>query len=285
MRTARMLGQSLKAATRVVHHVSQNVARSGINDQYAGRGGTAFADNSRSQHQIRRLTDRKLEHEGSTYILPASVSDEALAGAPGLRVLAIFTHKLSYSQRDSTPIILIRRGFAFEHVPIERLDKSPLADAERRDHDRFKVLDFIGERLGVGIKLTKDELVRHGGTLGMTRQELRDARDSLLTMKLLNLKALPKDEQRTKRKTYLAPGGQPNPANPAEFRRNPAGGITKQGGTAAANPAADGTSIRRRDLKPKKPAKHRNDKEAVFGRIPPSVTGKKRMNGKAAYHA
>jgi len=81
MRTARMLKQELVASVRVVHHVSQNVARSNTWDQYAGRGGTAFADNSRSQHQIVRLTSRKFEHEGSNYTLPTDVPNGALGPA------------------------------------------------------------------------------------------------------------------------------------------------------------------------------------------------------------
>ncbi len=92
MRTARMLSQQLGAAVRSVHHVAQAVARGKIRDQYAGRGGTAFADNSRGQRQISVQMERQFEHEGSKYILPAEVTEADLACG---RVLAIFVHKLS----------------------------------------------------------------------------------------------------------------------------------------------------------------------------------------------
>jgi hypothetical protein len=139
---------------------------------------------------------------------------------------------------------------------MERIDKSPLAEAARLEEQRTKVFDFIVERFGEGIKITKSELDGFASKpLGLTRKELRDARDSLLYMQLLTERTLPIEEQRTKRKRYLAPAGKPNPANPAESRRNPAGGITKRDRTATANLAADGTSIRRRDSKSKKQPK------------------------------
>jgi hypothetical protein len=246
MRTARMLSRQLQAAARLVHHVAQAVARGKIHDQYVGRGGTAFADNSRGQRQVIVLMERKLEHEGSAYELPAEVSEEDIARG---RVLAIFVHKLSYAERDSTPIILVRHGFAYTFVPIARLDKSPLGEAARQECNRNKLLDFVVERLAAGIKITKNESEDYRDDIGLTRKDLRSARDSLLYMGLLTLKELPKDERRTKRKTYLAPGGEPNPANPAESRRHAAGEITLPVDRRGGNPAADGTSIRRRDLK------------------------------------
>jgi len=73
MRTARTLCKELVAAIRLVHHVGQNVARGDIRDQYAGRGGTAFADNSRSQRQIVRMTRAKSSmREVSTSCRPRS---------------------------------------------------------------------------------------------------------------------------------------------------------------------------------------------------------------------
>jgi hypothetical protein len=284
MRTARMLSQGLGAAVRVVHHVSQAVARSDTWDQYAGRGGTAFADNSRSQHQIVKLTGRKLKHEGSEYMLPATVTDDALAGERGMRVLAIFLHKLSYGVRDPAPIILVRNRFAFMHVPVERTDRSPMADAIRLENDREKVLGFIVERFGAGIKVNRRDLDSHAAELGMIRDELRDACASLLGMGLLVERPLPANERSTKRTKYLAPAGEPNLANCAESRGIAPRAITNTGTSEAANCAADGTSIRRRNSKVKKRPRLRGQKKAAPGLIAPNPATSKRLNGKAAPH-
>jgi regulatory protein RepA len=285
MRTARILSQQLGAAVRLVHHVSQAVARGNIHDQYAGRGGTAFADNSRGQRQIVVLSERRLDHEGSTYELPAEVEAEDLSRG---RVLAIFVHKLSYAERDSTPIVLVRQGFAYTHIPMNRIDKSPLAEAARFESHRNKLLDFIVERFIQGIKITKNELDEYGGTLGLTRKDLRAARDSLLHMKLLTERALPKDEQRTKRKRFLAPAGEPNPANPAESRHNPASGITLPTDRRGDNPAADGTPIRRRDSKSKKQPKNAIDSGPKGGESRRNSAteygSEKGLNGQAVDH-
>ena len=48
MQAARRISVGLgDAATGFIHHVSKVVAREGLVDQHAGRGGSAFADNSR----------------------------------------------------------------------------------------------------------------------------------------------------------------------------------------------------------------------------------------------
>jgi hypothetical protein len=286
MRTARMLSQGLGAAVRVVHHVSQAVARGEIKDQYAGRGGTAFADNSRSQHQLVKLTQRKLEHEGSEYVLPATVTDAALAGVGGERVLGIFLHKLSYGVRDPTPIILVRRGFAFEHVPIERIDQSPMAEEARRESEMWRVVDYVRGQLVYGKKLGKSELEKqeHAEKIGLTREALREAIRRATYLTALAELPRPKGERITNKTKYLAPGGEPNPANLAESRRNPAGGITNTGTSEAANLAADGTSIRRRDSKPQKRPQQRGKKGAAPGLIPPSAAANRSLNGKGAEH-
>ena len=171
MRTSRMLSQQLESAVRLVHHVAQAVARGKIRDQYAGRGGTAFADNSRGQRQITLLMERQFNHEGSKYVLPVEITDEDLARA---RVLGIFVHKLSYSERDSTPIILIRRGFEYRHIPIERFDKSPVAEAARIDDELARLVQFITEKCAAGVYIGKRDMDTHAAGLNMTRDDLRD---------------------------------------------------------------------------------------------------------------
>lgn len=262
MRTARTLNKGLNAAVRLVHHVAQVVARSGIHDQYAGRGGTAFADNSRSQRQIDKVKARKFDHDGSHYEMPAEISDIDIAKG---NVLAIYVHKLSYSERDSTPIIVVRNGFAFRHVPMERVDNSDVARGARCENEMWRVVDFVRGQLALGKKLSKSEMDLHKDAIGLNRIELRGALTRALNCYALVELPLPKSERITKRNKYLSPAEVPNPANPAESRHNPAGRITKPDVSAAANLAADGTSTRRRDSKAQRTPKSRVSRKALSG--------------------
>jgi hypothetical protein len=283
MRTARTLCKELGAAVRLVHHVSQNVARGDIRDQYAARGGTAFADNSRSQRQIVRMTERKFEHEGSQYELPAEITNVELATG---RVLAIFVHKLSYAARDSTPIIVVRNCFAFRHVSIECIDTSPAAEAERANNEMYRVIDYVRGLLVDGKKIGRTELEDHTEKVGLARKNLREARDSALDLRALVEVNLPKIERSTKRKKYLAPPDWPNPAKPAESRRDDAGGIQADGSTRAANPAAGVHAMAAAGFKRGKTPPHDGTKEALADPILPNpAVGIRRLNGKVASHA
>jgi len=287
MRTARTLCKELGAAVRLVHHVGQQVSRSDIRDQYAGRGGSAFADNSRSQRQIVKTVARKFDYEGSKYELPSEISDFDIAKG---NVLAIYVHKLSYAERDSKPIIVVRNGFAFRHVPMDRVDNSDAAKANRRENEMWRVVDYIRGQLLAGKKIGRTELEEntHIEALGLTRADLRTARDTALDMHAFEELELPKNERSTKRKKFLSPAGEPNPANPAnpaESRRNHAGGIQAIGGTVAANPAAAVHAIAAAGFNKGKKATHDGDKQALPGRIPPSFAGRKKPNGRAVYDA
>jgi len=157
-------------------------------------------------------------------------------------VLAIFTHKLSYSVRDSMPVILIRRGFAFEHVPIQRIDKSPLAEAARREDEMERVVQFIAEKCIAGLRIGKKDLDNYATELNMSRDDIRERCNTALGLSLLIKKKLPIHERRTNRTEYLAPF-ESNPANPAESRGIRRKGSGTRNGPDAANTAADGTSI------------------------------------------
>jgi hypothetical protein len=282
MRTARKLHKKLSAAVRLVHHVSKQVARSEIHDQYSARGASSFADNSRSQRQIVKMYTRKFEHEGSEYELPEEITNLEIATG---KVLAIFVHKMSYVERDSTPIILVRHGFAFRHVFMQRTDTSPAAEAERRNDEMFRVIDYVRGLLTAGKKIGKTELEEHAQKIGLTRKVLRAARDMALNSSALQELALPKNERTTNRTKYLMPLDKTNPANPAESRRNSAGEITGSRTVVAANPAAAVHAIAAAGLETAKTAIKAGAVEADSGRIPPNpAVGKRPLNGKAVDH-
>jgi hypothetical protein len=200
MRTGRYIGRALHAAVRFVHHVAQVVARNGITDQYAGRGGTAFADNSRFQHQLVQVVARTFKYEGGEYGVPTDVTDEQIARG---RVLAIYTHKLSYQERERTPILLLRDGFSFRVLATIRVEAgSPLSDLMR-------VVRYVEEQYDEGEFWSANQLKsdpEHRDAIGLSRDRMRVAVDAamkdLLTERPYDAKH---PRKATKRTHYLVP--------------------------------------------------------------------------------
>jgi AAA domain len=266
--TGRKISRALGAAVRLVHHVSQAVYRGGIVDQYAARGGTAFTDNSRGSQQFMIITNRKIDYEDNTYEVPATVDQGDLDDG---NVIAIFVHKMSYEKRDKTPILLVRGGFEYRYVPIERVDQSPMAKAQKLEENRNKLQDFVTAQFRAGTKHTKSALDDHLETIGLSRKELRIALTSLMDIKLLTEEKLPANERRTSRSKYLHPAGEPGEppkfAKSAEVRQSSPGELTNR--TVAGEPkfAAGGTSIRRRTSKVKKRPKKAGGSGAKTGEV------------------
>ncbi|MBE0568841.1 MAG: AAA family ATPase [Deltaproteobacteria bacterium] len=172
MRAARNLGSEMGAAIRLVHHVSKEGVRGAVYDQYAGRGGSAFADNSRFIHQLVRLPaggGEELSVSGVRYLIPESLGTEESDFLHG-RVLGLFRHKLSYAELDPTPIFLKRSGFAFHWVmgvPEVSQEGRELAEARNReelDAAVITLVDYVGQFAeGVGRRrLTRDDVPIHG---------------------------------------------------------------------------------------------------------------------------
>lgn len=113
LRISRRLGKELNAAVRLVHHTSKAMAIEGALTQYAGRGGAAFADNSRFQHQLVRIKVDEVKIDGTTYLVPPELGCEDDDYQFG-RVLALLRHKISYTELDTRPIFLLRRGFGYK---------------------------------------------------------------------------------------------------------------------------------------------------------------------------
>jgi RecA-family ATPase len=199
MRIARRVVNGLGAAVRLIHHVSQHVARGGIADQYAGRGGTAFADNSRSNHQLKIMNSRSFEHGGVEYVVPTEASDAALAND---EVLVIFIHKMSYAKRDTTPICVLRNGFAFRDLDLERVLDTPEARAVRDADAVETVVEFIRDKKDVRISKTALS-TNYLKDLRLSRDAVRKAVDEALSLGRLENAELPQSERHGMRKDYL----------------------------------------------------------------------------------
>ena len=112
MRTARRISLALQSAVVQVHHESKVGNRTGVADQYAGRGGAAFADNARAVLQLIPFVGQKLSQEaGTDWPLPSGWdADDVTAG----NVNVLLVHKLTAERRDRRPLFIRRHGYLFE---------------------------------------------------------------------------------------------------------------------------------------------------------------------------
>ncbi len=197
--------QQIGALVQTIDHVAQSVARGGIVDQYASRGGTGKVDESRLARQLVRV------NEQSEDPLPLMVTPRDVAEG---RVLVLHWTKPSYAPRPP-PVWLRRRGHWFEHL------RAPSADdvaAEReREHteqahdDAAIVAQYVHAQLGIGagIRMTQRDIegagiTRSDGTR-ITRDRARAAVQRALAVGALRHEPLPASEVRGARKSYLVP--------------------------------------------------------------------------------
>lgn len=103
MQAARRIGRELGgAATGLIHHMGKAHARDGVADQYAGRGGSAFADNSRGV-----LVMHSHESDSREYPRPLEVTDQDMADG---RAMRLHVAKFSAGPRDRAPLWIVRNA-------------------------------------------------------------------------------------------------------------------------------------------------------------------------------
>lgn len=178
---ARRLRNGLNCCVEYVHHSGKSNAREKSLDQYAGRGGSAFADGSRMVMVLQDLPpDAWMKAVGSE--LPDGVSGLVLARA-----------KLSYAPRQSD-IYLIRRGYTF----------TPVQAAASEDVNAEKIFEYLCEQ-------TAEGKTHSGNTLetvfrGVLKQsEVRAAVRRLIDAGKLQNAPLQKIAGKGGAKTYLKP--------------------------------------------------------------------------------
>lgn len=168
MRAARQIAGDVRAACQIVHHVAQVVARNGIQDQYAGRGGTAFADNSRGQRQLVRIKERAYEFDGRRYRMPDEITDDHLTEGD---VLAILVHKLSYVKLDPRPIFILRRGYGFT-----QFEAGATAGKVTRtvDEETQVLVGFLTRQHAAGVTHSARSLGTLSVEIGLGQKRIRD---------------------------------------------------------------------------------------------------------------
>ena len=102
MQAGRKIQQGLGGgAFGYIHHTGQSVAREGITDQYAGRGGSAFADNSRGM----LVMQQHKNNNDNNFDLPRAIS---VADVTDGRVIRLHIAKFSVGPREMEPLWVLR---------------------------------------------------------------------------------------------------------------------------------------------------------------------------------
>lgn len=104
---ARTLSRSLSCAVRFPHHTGKGQFRDGATDQYAGRGGSAGADNARFVHVL-------VAHTAGSVPEPAGLRGEDIAAG---NILRLHVAKLTDGRRPTEPLWLRRDGWRFDWIP------------------------------------------------------------------------------------------------------------------------------------------------------------------------
>ena len=200
------------AAVGLIHHVSQDVARNGISDQYAGRGGTAGADNARAvlvQHPV-----KSIENDLPGQITP----DRVLSGA----VSRIRVEKFSYGPKAREDLFVVRnpsdpfdldfvRGSPPPATPGERQAREAERYARKQTEVRTSVLEHIRACVAEGKHPTKTEIEEDltGRPLPsgdkITKQGCRGAVQRLLDDGEIEDAPLPDGFRQGRRQRYLRP--------------------------------------------------------------------------------
>ena len=157
---ARRIRRQNNCAVFYVHHTGKANSRDKAEDQYAGRGGSAFADGSRMVFVLNRL-----DPSGWT-------KDTGGTLQPGETGLKMTVAKLSYA-RPQAPIYLIRKGYRFEHV-----EPAVETDEDRNRDDDEAVLAFLSKGLLKGETFSRNKLESAG--LNLSRARVRAAVERLI---------------------------------------------------------------------------------------------------------
>lgn len=154
---ARRMRRALNCCVRYVHHTGKQNARDGAVDQYAGRGGSAFADGARMVHVLQAMLPCDWQKATGT---------DLSNGETGVRLAR---PKMSYCA-PQTDIFIRRAGYRF--VRVDRIEQNQGAELAARANQVWQLLD---SEVKQGHRPTKNSLEGMSKRIGLTRSEIRDA--------------------------------------------------------------------------------------------------------------
>jgi hypothetical protein len=199
--------QALGACVQFVDHVAQAVARAGIVDQHAARGGSAKTDNARLARQLVRVESL------DGVALPPSATPEDLAEG---RLLALHWTKSNLGPRPPVQY-LRRRGYwieALRSLRPEEAEEARAAESRRlREAEAEAVLAAVCGALARGEYPTARTIEDLGAPDAdgdpLTRAAIRRAISTLRHTGRLVERRLPEGHARGARQTYLDARPQP----------------------------------------------------------------------------
>lgn len=150
----RRIRNELGCAVIYVHHTGKQNARDKSGDQYAGRGGSAFADGSRMVQVLQVMEPKEWL---------SATGNELAQGESGFRLTR---PKLSYAQRQGD-LLIKRRGHLFFHF-----DHSSEGAAMAVRNSAEKLLARIKRDVSEGKQPTQNGLFDIKEELGMTKNEI-----------------------------------------------------------------------------------------------------------------
>lgn len=186
---ARKLRRALNCCVQYVHHSGKGNARDRAVDQYAGRGGSAFADGARMVHVLQSLTPDEWRNETGT-----DLED----GESGLRLAR---PKMSYCAPVGD-ILIRRKGYHFVHV--ERVTANKQAKLESAADQVWQLLKF---ELNAGRYHSRNTI--ESIDTGLKRGEIRAALGWLVASQRVESRNTPNAGKGGKH-TYLHPLGSPD---------------------------------------------------------------------------
>ena len=140
MQAGRRLSKGLGgAAVGFIHHVSKEAARNNFTDQHAGRGGSAFADNSRAMLVMNAYTEGK---DGDKP--PKGLLDEDPLVVEDSRLIQLNVAKYSYGPRNPRPYWIVRGASnAFDltvHIPptAQESKKEKAKAVQEKKHKQYE---------------------------------------------------------------------------------------------------------------------------------------------------
>jgi len=179
-----------EAAVGVIHHTGQEAARSGIDDQYAGRGGSALADNARA---VIVLTAGKNRPDD----LPSSVTDDQVEAG---RVVSVNLAKNSYGPLLGRKLFFVRgQTEPWDFDFMEGLTKA----AARRSalgRQEQAILDWIEDENAVGRIVTRTRIRENSQDIaGIGKDAARDRAEQLISDGRIEERELPLGHSERKR--------------------------------------------------------------------------------------
>jgi len=158
----RIIRNEFKCCVEGIHHTGKAAARDKLDDQYAGRGGSALADGARMVAVLNSLNASEW----------ATATGQTLDAEESGLVMAL--PKLSYCKAQE-PIYIKRYGYQFEMVQVNK--RTP---AQENAAIVEQVFQFLSDQYRQGRQYSKSDLDAQTDTLSLKRTQIRMATTELV---------------------------------------------------------------------------------------------------------